>query len=123
MCSVISLSLAHRGVYPELGGRRKGVLRAVGPRRRRRWRYNRRCNRRFGDETAGFGDVTAATSGTSRGIRERSERPQFEAIVQLAAGGNFSGSHDFQAKFTAKTINPRQTITTTEGGQLRLDPS
>ena len=89
------------------------------PRRRGRRRRNRRCNRRFGDETASFGDetasfgdVTAATSGTSRGFRERSERPQFEAIVQLAAGGNFSGSHDFQAKFTAKTINPRQAITT-----------
>ena len=73
---------------------------------------NRRCNRRFGDETAGFGDVTAATSGISRGFRERSQRPQFEAIVQLAAGGKKSGSHDFHPKFTTKTINPRQTITT-----------
>ena len=93
-------------------GRDGNDVRAVSPRRRRRRRRNRRCNRRFGDETAVFGDVTAATSGTSRGFRERSERPQFEAIVQLAAGGKKSGSHDFQAKFTTKTINPRQTITT-----------
>ena len=93
-------------------GRDGNDVRAVSPRRRRRRRRNRRCNRRFGDETAGFGDVTAATSGTSRGFRERSERPQFEAIVQLAAGGKNPGSHDFHAKFTTKTINPRQTITT-----------
>ena len=93
-------------------GRDGNDVRPVGPRRRRRRRRNRRCNRRFGDETAGFGDVTAATLGTSRGFRERSERPQFEAIVQLAAGGKFSGFHDFPSKFTTKTINPRQTITT-----------
>ena len=86
-------------------------MRPVGPRRRRRRRPNRRCNRRFGDDTAVFGDVTAATSGTSRGFRERSERPQFEAIVQLAVRGKFSGFHDFPSKFTTKTINPRQTIT------------
>ena len=90
-------------------GRDGNDVRPVGPRRRRRRRRNRRCNRRFDDETAGFGDVTAATSGTSRGFRERSERPQFvkfEAIVQLAAGGKFSGFHDFQAKSLQKQSIP-----------------
>merc|ERR1711965_729159 len=104
-------------------GRDGNDVRPVGPRRRRRRRQNRRCNRRFGDETAGFGDVTAATSGTSRGFRERSERPQFEAIVQLAAGGKFSGFHDFPSKFTTKTINPRQTITNSnELLEMKLTP-
>ena len=109
-------SISNQIFVPSLHPVESAPARSVDGRWSRRWRCNRRYNRRFGDETADFGDITAATSGTSRGFRERSERPQLEAIA-LALIVPSSSARPTQAKiiqyFSCADENSKFTIPTT----------